>query len=886
MNFFVISHSHFFNGKTNITLELYVKLLLLLMISLQVHARTADDNLTHELAIQRKAQVKSVKYDITLELQRGIDSFIGKTVIDLELTHLKHDLTIDLNVQSIDVVVVNGVTLKKFPSRKGSFDIPKSALSKKTNLEIKYKGSASSESRGLRRIKDAVDGEEYLFTDFEPYHAHWVYPCFDQPDLKAVFQVSIKAPQTWTTINNELPQSESIEGDFKLTKFKPTPPISPYLLFIGAGPFVEWKDDFEKIPLILHSRKSMAKFMDAENVFSTIKKGLKFFTTYFDYPYPYSKYGQIFVPDLAMNATENPGAVTFNEQYLSFGPISKIRTESRDNIILHEISHMWFGNLVTQEWWNDLWLKESFATYMASIAQTKALNSEFGDLDMLNAKAWGYWQDLMITTHPVEPNIPDIRSSKGIFDGITYAKGAAALKQLNFYVGDEAFQKGIQSYFKKYALKNANREQFIQSIAEASGKDLKSWTEKWIQSSGPNKMRFDFSCAKGVINKAIVFQEKNSSGVLSPHRTLFGFYKPGKNTLNLISSIDITYDGEEKYSEELNGKECPQFVLPNQNDEDYGIFSFDKISLNQVGLALSKLPDTLSRYQVWIILMQMVKDGELSPKQFMEFTKDALKFEKDENLLGFIFSKHLYVRDFRQIYLNFLTVSERAAIAPDLEKIMWQRVQTTTPGSSLQNLLFDIYTFFAQSKETINKLKEMSDGKNLPDGIKIDPERRWRIYKTIAAKGHPEAIKLIENEMNFDPSMLAKISGIGARAIFPDIKIKKEIFHKIFDPNSALNYNELIQAAQNFNNPDFPELSRQFVEEYFQSISNLKWESLDEFVMVGFILFPGGLCTKEVEDISARSLKRATNLSSLAKKAWLEAHGELSRCVKVRAKKW
>lgn len=863
-----------------------VRILFLLILSFQVYARTADDNLTHQLSIQRKAQVRTVQYDIYLELQKGADSFIGKTKIDLELNHLMNDLTIDLNVKSIDVVRVNGKTLKKFPTRKGSFDIPKSFLSKKISLEVEYKGIASGESRGLRRIKDAVDGEEYLFTDFEPYHAHWVYPCFDQPDLKAIFQVTVKAPQVWTIINNELLLSELIEGNQKISTFKPTKPISPYLLFVGAGPYVEWKDEFEKIPLFIHSRKSMAKFVDAGNIFNVIKKGLKFFITFFDHPYPYSKYAQIFVPDLAMNATENPGAVTFNEQYLSFGPVTKIRSESRDNIILHEISHMWFGNLVTQEWWNDLWLKESFATYLASIAQTQALESEYGNLDMLNAKVWGYWQDQMVTTHPIEASIPDIRSSKGIFDGITYAKGAAALKQLHFYVGNEAFQKGIQSYFKKYGFKNASREHFIQSIAEASGKDLKNWTEKWLHSAGPNKMRFDFTCTKGVISKASVFQEKSSSGTLSPRRTLFGLYKPGKTNLTLITSFDVTYEGEEKYTEDLNGKECPQFVLPNQNDEDYGIFSLDKTSLKQASVALSKLPDALSRFQLWVILMQMVKDGELPPKQFMEFTKEALKFEKDENLLGFIFSKHLYVRDFRQIYTNFLSVAERAAIAPELEKILWQRVQTTTPGSSLQNLLFDIYTYLAQSKETISRLKEMSDGKNLPDGIKLDPERRWRLYKSIASKGHPEAIKLIENEMNFDPSMLAKTSGIGAKASFPDIKIKQDIFRRILNPNGGMNYSELIQAAQNFNNPDYPELNRQFVDEYFKAMTSLKWESLDDFVMIGFILFPGSLCTKEVEDISARNLKKATNLSTLAKKAWLESHGELSRCVKIRTKKW
>lgn len=863
-----------------------VKLFLLILLSFQVSARTSDDNLTQAEAAHRKGQVNSVKYDVYLEVDKGNNTIHGKTDIQIELSHLKDALTIDFNGK-INSLKVNGKKLKKYVLRKGNFDIPKTALTKTLTVEIDYLSEASHESKGIRRMKDPLDGEEYIFTDFEPYYAHRLFPCLDQPDLKAIFQFTVKAPEDWKVVHNELPLTESSEGKFKTTKFNPTPILSTYLVFFGAGPYAEWKDQFGKTPLYIHSRKSMAKFVDTDNLFNTFKKGLKFYAEYFDYPYPYSKYGQIFVPDLQMNAVESAGAVTFHEMYLFFDSPSESRKNHRDNIILHEIAHMWFGNLVTMNWWNDLWLKEGFATYLSGVAQTRELKTEYGNMDMLNSKNWSYWQDQMpATTHSVESSIPDVRSSRGIFDGITYAKGAASLKQLHFFVGEEGFKKGIRSYFKKFALKNANRDDFIQSIAEASGKDLKTWANKWLQTAGVNKIHIEFECAKNKITSVNIHQKKSSTGALYPHRTLFGLYKPGKSDLTHITSFDVTYDNELKYSEELNGKECPQFILPNQNDEDYGLFSLDKKSVRQAAVALTKLPDPLSRLQVWLILMQMVKDSELSPKQFMEFAMEAFKFEKDANLLSFIFTRYLNVRDFRLIWTYYLTVTERAALAPALEKILWQRVLTSEPGSSIQGHFFDAYIVLGQSKEALEKINELNANQGIPKGIDIDPERRWKLYRTLATNGYPGSLQLVENGLKNDPSMFARSLGMASKASYPDLDMKKDLFKKFFEPTGDITYNELSQIAQNFNNPNYPELNKKFVEEYFSRLTAMKWDTMDNQAQLIFVLFPASLCTKDVEKLSEKSLKKVKNLTNLARKYWLEAHDDLSKCVRVRSKKW
>ncbi|MFP5459873.1 MAG: M1 family metallopeptidase, partial [Bacteriovoracia bacterium] len=378
--------------------------------------------------------------------------------------------------------------------RTGSLTIARKLLKPETTIVIAFTNTFSKESSGFQRSVDPIDGGEYLFTDFEPYYAHWLFPCFDQPDLKARYTVQVTAPVDWKVLHNEPALEAKVEDKLQTVVFKTTPLMSPYLFFLGAGPFEEWRDTYGDLPLVIYARKTLAPYMDEERLFETTKKGLKFFNDYFGTPYPYSQYGQIFIPEFAWGGMENPGAVALNERNIYRGAVTKSRLEGRDNLILHEMAHMWFGDLVTMEWWNDLWLNESFATYLASIAQDRAMGSEGTWMSFLSTKNWGYWQDQLLTTHPIETPVPDTRATKANFDGITYAKGASSLKQLHFFVGEEGFRLGLQDYFKKYAFKNTRREDFIQSIAVASKKDLTVWTKQWLQTAGPNPVKVSVTC--------------------------------------------------------------------------------------------------------------------------------------------------------------------------------------------------------------------------------------------------------------------------------------------------------------------------------------------------------------------------------------------------------
>lgn len=859
--------------------------LIVILFSMNLLARTADDDLSWQLAQERKAQIKSVDYFLFLDLVKGSNTFKGKLTIIAELNHLDSNLSIDTMVKKIDSVSLNGKALSKLPLRKGSFDIPKAQLTKSMNLEIIYSAEYTKDMHGFKKSVDPIDKEEYLYTDFEPYYTHWLFPCFNQPNLKGKFSLRVASPVEWKVIHNELVESEEVNGKTKITIFKQTPPISTYLFFLAAGPYHEWKDQFGTVPLFIHTRKSMKNFTDAEKIFDTTKKGLTFFNSYFDYPYPYSKYDQIFVPDLAANAQENPGAVILHEQFLYQGFVSSSFILNRDNLILHEMAHMWFGNLVTMKWWSDLWLKESFANYAATLALEREFKTNFASLDSLNSKDWGYWQDQLPTTHPIESEVPDVRTSKGIFDGITYAKGAAAIKQLHFYVGEDGFKKGIQAYFKKYAHGNADGKEFIASISLSSDKDLKFWTEKWLQTAGANRVKVIFECERGVITSAQVTQKESPSNNLSPHRMSLGLFKLGTNQFILLNKTEVLYEKAETIVPELNGVACPDFILPNYEDQDYALFGLDKASLRHAAKAITQLPDSLSRYQLWLILIQMVKDQELQPKLFMEMAMQALQFENDEFIISFLSTRYSTPRNFRQLYFQYLTSIQRAAIAPNLEKILWQRMINSKPRTSLRLLFFDFYLFIAQSKISQDRLFEIISKGTTPEGVPLDLPRRWRLIRNLAGNGHPEAKNLIDIESKKSPSSFNVCMTYMGKASLPDLTAKKEIFGYMFN-RGTFTQCEYQEASYAFNNGNYPELIKSFTEDFFKRVTSMDWHSNDDLADPIFInLFPAILCTSNIEKISADKLKSATNLTSIAKKAWQESHAELSRCVKIRAMK-
>ncbi len=856
-----------------------VYLLLILSFPLIAASRKADDDLTFEQAKLRKAQIESVKYALDVSVGKNLEGYSGKVVIDLVMSDLTKDLSIDSMVDKIQGIAVNGKELKKYSSRKGSFDLPKSVLTKDLKVEITFTNKYSKESAGFQRSIDPEDKAEYVYTDFEPYQAHKFFPCIDQPDLKAKLKITAHAPVDWKVIGNELIESSSEANGIATTIFRETPPISTYLFFFGAGPFTLWEDNFEGKPLHLFARKSLAKNVDADNIFKTTKKGLKFFGEYFGYPYPFSKFGQIFIPEFAWGGMENPGAITLNERGIFRGPVTDARRSDRDDLILHEMAHMWFGDLVTMEWWNDLWLNESFATYLSSIAQERGMDQHLTWLDFFTTKAWGYWQDKLITTHPIETNVPDVRTARGNFDGITYAKGASALKQLHFFVGEEGFREGLRYYFKNYAWKNTQRKDFIGAIALKSNVSLDNWTDKWLKTAGPNPVEVKFACKDEKISEAYVIQTPSVSKTLSPHRMKIGLYELEDNGLDHEKTIEVVYSAEKTEVKELLGRECPDFVMPNEDDNDYALFSLDPKSLSKAKLALTGLNSSLNRLMMWNILSQMMRDQKLGAQDYFELVEYGLKNEKDDGVLGFVLGRHGVVKD---QYFTYLTKTQRAEQAPKMEDAVWERVLSSKAGSSLQMTFFDFYIAIAQTELSQGRLYETLTKNSPPNGITLDQDRRWALIQNLAMNGHAKAVELSKTELAKDPSTNGKKMDLVVRSSYPDLKMKQMMWKDLLN-NKDITYSSLKEAASKFHGPNTPDLSKPFVNEFFQKISKMDWSSNDSVVDIYFEqLFPAKLCSSEVASLSSSKLKAAKNLTSLAKRSWLEAQDELERCVKVR----
>lgn len=842
----------------------------------------ADDNLTASFAVFRKGQVHSVSYRLHFEFKKESETYNGKAIINVELNRIDAPLSLDFLWKKIHAVKVNERPLSQFKTGKGHFEIPARSLSRHLMIEVNYTNAFSVTGDGVSKSKDPEDQAEYIATDFEPYRAHTLFPCFDQPDLKATYQVSVVTPKDWKAISNDLIDQKSESGEMTTSYFKKTKPFSTYLFFLGVGPYEEWNDQLGDIPLFLYARKSLAKYVDYERIFEVTKKGLNFYSEYFEVPFPFSKYGQIFIPEFSWSGMENPGAIALHEKNIFRDAVSKTRMDRRDNLILHEMAHMWFGDLVTMKWWNDLWLNESFASFIATVAMDQAMGAKSAWLDFADEKEWGHWQDQLVTTHPIETVVPDTRTARGNFDGITYAKGSASLKQLHFFVGSASFRRGLNSYFKKFSFQNSDRQDFIEHIGQSSNVNLNSWVKSWLQKAGANRVQVDWGCHENKISHFILNQSPSSSGILSPHRTRIGLFNYSTlGTFKLEHSQEVTYSDKRTEVAGLLGKACPDFVYSNLDDHDYALFSLDPISLSAVKRYLGKgFEDPLLRLMLWMNLGQMVRDSALSPSDYFETVLNALESESEEMLLGIILGRHGLIGS---QYKTYLTLKQRSLMALKFENLLWKRLETAKPGSNSQLLFLDFFLDVVQTKEFLDRLAFLLEGKFSLKGIELGPERRWAVIQALSRSGDSRAKGLILAEEKRDPSVTGIRSAYSAKVSVPNLASKMQ-YWKEFQTPGKLGQNLLDDGSSEFHHENFPEISKSFIKPFFNKVTSMDWKENDNLVSIYFEnLFPASLCSKDLLRQSVTWLKRSRNLTSLAKRAWLEANDELSRCVRIQS---
>lgn len=729
------------------------------LLSLAPLSAETGFSLSREQALDRSSRVSNVQYQ--LEFNIGFaEEYSGRTVIEFHLTRAL-DLRLDFGGGNLQELRING---KPAPiwHHAGAVTLPGALLLAGPNrVEVAYSHPYSKTGDGLYRFKDPADGNLYLYTNFEPYAANQLFPCFDQPDLKAVYELTVNAPRDWVVISAADARVED-SGSMRKWTFEKTLPFSTYVMSLHAGPYASWESRAGKTRLRLFARQSIARYVDHEEWFKITKQGFDFYERYFGIPYPFKKYDQVFVPEFNWGGMENVAAVAFNERFIHRGKPTRAAELARADIILHELAHLWFGDLVTMKWWDDLWLNESFASYMSALAMARATEfTEAWQYFNWRMKKWAMTEDRLSTTHPVRTSIPDTASAHANFDGITYGKGASALKQLAFVTGEAAFQDAVQKYLKKHSFGNASLSDFMAAMETSSGQKLDGWQSEWLDSAGIWSLRAKANCKEGHL-VAIVMEQSPLSGTGRPPRhttNLALFEKAGQR------QIRAAYSGKSA-SIPASG-ECPAQMFANAGDHDYVKIDFDESSMASVQSLLAAKTDPLNRLILWQALWDRVREGRMSLAQYGTWLLSAIEMEENAYLLS-LQLEILAARDDRTA--SVLSYTQDPKFRARADSVVWKRLTEAKPGSEDQRMLMDAFTRTASSPEGLKNLRNLVEGGILP-GLEFDSDRRWAAILHLNV-WTTDAASLIDAEEIRDRTDEGKRMAAQSRLARPDARTK------------------------------------------------------------------------------------------------------------------
>jgi len=735
-------------------------------------------NSTRAEAQARADHLSVQSYQVNLDLTAGDEFFTSETTVKFTCNKPGYESFIDAVGKSVISATLNGQAVET--SNYDGESIFLKNLAADNELVIKMSTPYSNTGEGLQRSVDPVDDEVYLYSQGETAFIRKMYPCFDQPDLKATFTLTVIAPKHWSVISNS-PVDEKIElaGDKTQWRFKPTPRISTYITALIAGPYYSVNDTYvgkKSVPLGIYCRKSLAEHLDPEDIFLITKQGFAYFENVFGLEYPFDKYDQIAVVDFNWGAMENAGAVTFLERLLVFrSKVTERMYNARANTILHEMAHMWFGNMVTMKWWDDLWLNESFAewsSYLAMVEATRFKNSWTGFNQ--ERKNWAYRQDQLSSTHPIVTDMVDIDTVAGNFDGISYAKGASVLQQLVVHVGRDNFITGLQKYFTKHAFKNTTLDDLLIELTAASGKDLTTWVSNWLQTAGVNTLRPLLEIENDSYKSVSVIQEAPTMPVgstqLRPHRLAIGLYDLTGESITLRKSVELDVSGDKTVVAQLAGEKVADLLLINDRDLSYAKIRFDQKSITTLKAHLGKISDSLTRALCWSAAWDMLRDAEMSATDFIEIALTGLSGEDDIATVTTIGNQlatavELYSAPTKRD-------SARLRVGNAYEKML----QQAAAGSDLQLQFARNFTSFASSAEHNDLIKELLDGKLT--GLKVDADLRWSFVIALAERGLMDKDELAL-QLQKDNTLNGQLSHASALAARPIADAKAETWNSI-----------------------------------------------------------------------------------------------------------
>lgn len=840
-------------------------------------------NLTRAEAAERARIISVESYHVDLDLTGDPETFRARTTVTFDAEAGAHTF-IDAITASVDSVTLNGTFLDPAKVSDGErIDLPD--LAEHNELVVDSRMYYMNTGEGLHRFVDPVDEQVYLYTQFEVADTRRMFPVFEQPDLKATFQFAVTAPADWDVVSNQpTPEPFPVADGVARWEFSPTPVISCYITALIAGPYVKTTDslvssDGRTIELGLFARRSLFEYVDAEEMFEVTKQGFEFFESQFGVPYPFEKYDQLFVPQFNAGAMENAGAVTFVESYVFRSKPAQARVERRAITVLHELAHMWFGDLVTMRWWNDLWLNESFAEYMSTLAC--AQNTRYTNAWTTFAageKSWGYEQDQLPTTHPIKAEIPDLEAVLVNFDGITYAKGASVLKQLVAWVGQEEFMAGLNRYFGKHAWSNTELSDLMVELEAASGRDLTDWSARWLETAGVNTLVPQVEADDDGVITSFRIEQLGQDGhpTLRPHRVAVGFYDHREDTglLSRTFRVELDVDGEFTDVPQLVGRELPDLVLLNDDDLAYAKIRLDECSLATATTHLGDFEESLPRSLVWAAAWDSVHDGVSPARDYVDLVLSNVGHETDSTAV--------------QVQLRQLDVALDRYLAPEhadevrarAADTLWDLTAAAEAGSDHQWQFFRAFLRRACTEVHFDRIEGFFDG-GVPEGIELDTDTRWAVLIALVAAGRKGA-EDVDRALAEDNTETGAIAAATARAAIPTPEAKAEAWRLVVSEGALPNSQQQAAIAGFFRVHD-DALVTPYASRYFDAVTGVWTERTHELAQqIAVGLFPRAV-GQDTVDAAQAFLDRLDPALSGLRRIVLERQDAARRAVRAQA---
>ncbi|WP_306916917.1 MULTISPECIES: aminopeptidase N [unclassified Arthrobacter] len=845
-------------------------------------------NLTRAEARERAELIAVESYEVSLDLTRGEKVFGSTTAVTFTATPGSSTF-IDAVTSAVHSVTLNGRELDPAEVSDGiRIQLPE--LAAVNDLLVVAEAPYMNTGEGLHRFVDPVDNEVYLYTQFEVPDSRRMFAVFEQPDLKASFTFTVTAPSHWDVVSNS-PTPLPVEtipggngGARSVWEFTPTPPLSSYVTALIAGPYQSVRSevtsaDGRVTPLGIFARKSLMQYLDADNIFELTRQGFEFFEAQFGCPYPFEKYDQLFVPEFNAGAMENAGAVTILEGYIFRSKVTDAQVERRAITVLHELAHMWFGDLVTMRWWNDLWLNESFAEYMSHLAAVE--NTKFDSAWTTFAsveKSWAYRQDQLPTTHPIFAEINDLQDVEVNFDGITYAKGASVLRQLVAWVGPEEFMAGVREYFSKHAWQNTELSDLMAELEKASGRGLDQWGRLWLETAGVNTLEPELSVGEDatISSFAILQSATDDQPTIRPHRLAVGFYNlTAAGKLERVHREELDVDGERTEVPALAGLAQPDLILLNDDDLAYAKVRLDPKSLATATAHLKDFSLSLPRTLVWGSAWDAARDGETPARGYVELILANIAEESDSSVI---------LVQLRQLAttLNFYVAeAHKEATAVAAADRLWELASGVPAGSDAQLQFVKSYALLARSAGQLDNVAGLLDGSLALDGLAVDQDLRWELIASLVVGGRAGQ-EQIGAELERDNTATGQNAAALATAAIPTPEAKAAAWETVVVTGELSNALQG-SAVNGFTRVLDTALLEPYAEKYFEAVPGIVKErthALAQQIVVG--LYPAQLTTQATVDRTDEFLASLPEDSTALRRMMLENRDGVARALRAR----